>query len=87
VLPVIAFDSGVRKRSMRYLLARRNHDPSADQQNLKMASDLLAARRATAPFGPRTRPRRNRNAWIDRDVKKDVGKFPNVNITTVRLRR
>jgi rhamnose transport system substrate-binding protein len=51
-------------------------------QCLKMASDLLNGQKGNVAVLSATSTATNQNAWIE-VMKKDAGKFPNVNLTTV----
>jgi rhamnose transport system substrate-binding protein len=78
---VISFDSGVSKDGRQMNLLASATDLIGDQ-NLKMASDLLNGQKGDVAVLSATSTATNQNAWID-VMKKDVGKFPNVNLTSV----
>ena len=78
---VISFDSGVSKDGRQMNLLASATDLIGDQ-NLKMANDLLAGQKGDVAILSATSTATNQNAWID-VIKKDVGKYPNVNLTTV----
>jgi rhamnose transport system substrate-binding protein len=79
-ITVISFDSGVSKDGRMMNLYASAPDQIGDQ-NLKMANDLLTAKGDVAILSA-TSTATNQNAWID-VMKKDVGNYPNVNLTTV----
>jgi rhamnose transport system substrate-binding protein len=78
---VISFDSGVSKDGRQMNLLASATDLIGDQC-LKMASDLLNGQKGDVAILSATSTATNQNAWID-VMKKDVGKFPNVNLTSV----
>jgi rhamnose transport system substrate-binding protein len=78
---VISFDSGVSKDGRQMNLLASATDLIGDQC-LKMASDLLNGQKGDVAILSATSTATNHNAWID-VMKKDVGKFPNVNLTSV----
>ncbi|HEY5080582.1 MAG TPA: rhamnose ABC transporter substrate-binding protein [Bauldia sp.] len=80
-IAVISFDSGVSKDGRMMNLYASAPDQIGDQ-NLKMASDLLNGAKGDVAILSATSTATNQNAWID-IMKKDVGKYPNVNLTTV----
>jgi rhamnose transport system substrate-binding protein len=77
---VISFDSGVSKggRMMNLYASAPNQ---IGDQCLKMANDLLKEKGDVAILSA-TSTATNQNTWID-VMKKDVGNYPNVNLTTV----
>jgi len=79
-ITVISFDSGVSKDGREMNLFASAPDQIGDQ-NLKMANDLLKEKGDVAILSA-TSTATNQNAWID-VMKKDVAKYPNVNLTTV----
>jgi len=79
-ITVISFDSGVSKDGREMNLYASAPDQIGDQ-NLKMANELLTAKGDVAILSA-TSTATNQNAWID-VMKKDVGNYPNVNLTTV----
>jgi rhamnose transport system substrate-binding protein len=78
---VISFDSGVAKDGRQMNLLASATELIGDQ-NLKMASDLLAGQKGDVAVLSATSTATNQNAWIE-VMKKNVGKFPNVNLPTV----
>jgi rhamnose transport system substrate-binding protein len=80
-ITVVSFDSGVSKEGRQLNLLASATGLIGDQ-NLKMASDLLNGQKGDVAVLSATSTATNQNAWID-VMKKDVGKFPNVNLTTV----
>jgi rhamnose transport system substrate-binding protein len=78
---VISFDSGVSKDGRQMNLLASATDLIGDQC-LKMASDLLNGQKGDVAILSATSTATNQNAWID-VMKKDVGKYPNVNLTSV----
>ena len=80
-ITVISFDSGVSKAGRQMNLLASATDLIGDQC-LKMASDLLNGQKGDVAILSATSTATNQNAWIE-VMKKDVGKFPNVNLTTV----
>jgi rhamnose transport system substrate-binding protein len=80
-ITVISFDSGVSKDGRQMNLLASATDLIGDQC-LKMASDLLNGQKGDVAILSATSTATNQNAWID-VMKKDVGKYPNVNLTTV----
>jgi rhamnose transport system substrate-binding protein len=78
---VISFDSGVSKDGRQMNLLASATDLIGDQ-NLKMADDLLNGQKGDVAILSATSTATNQNAWID-VMKKDAGKYPNVNLTTV----
>jgi rhamnose transport system substrate-binding protein len=78
---VISFDSGVSKDGRQMNLLASATDLIGDQ-NLKMANDLLNGQKGDVAILSATSTATNQNAWID-VMKKDAGKYPNVNLTTV----
>jgi rhamnose transport system substrate-binding protein len=79
-ITVISFDSGVSKDGRQMNLYASAPDQIGDQ-NLKMANELLTAKGDVAILSA-TSTATNQNAWID-VMKKDVGNYPNINLTTV----
>ena len=79
-ITVISFDSGVSKDGREMNLFASAPDQIGDQ-NLRMANDLLKEKGDVAILSA-TSTATNQNAWID-VMKKDVGNYPNVNLTTV----
>ena len=79
-ITVISFDSGVAKGGRQMNLYASAPDQIGDQC-LKMANDLLKAKGNVAILSA-TSTATNQNAWID-IMKKDVGNYPNVNLTKV----
>lgn len=77
---VISFDSGVSKAGRQMNLYASAPGQIGDQC-LKMANDLLKAKGDVAVLSA-TSTATNQNTWID-VMKKDVGNYPNVNLTTV----
>ncbi len=80
-ITVISFDSGVAKAGRQMNLLASATDLIGDQC-LKMASDLLGGSKGDVAILSATSTATNQNAWIE-VMKKDVGKFPNVNLTSV----
>jgi rhamnose transport system substrate-binding protein len=78
---VISFDSGVSKDGRQMNLLASATQLIGDQ-NLKMASDLLKGEKGDVAVLSATSTATNQNAWID-VMKADIGKFPNLNLTTV----
>jgi rhamnose transport system substrate-binding protein len=79
-ITVISFDSGVSKGGRQMNLFASAPDQIGDQC-LKMANDLLKEKGDVAILSA-TSTATNQNAWID-IMKKDVGNYPNVNLTKV----
>jgi rhamnose transport system substrate-binding protein len=79
-ITVISFDSGVSKGGRMMNLYASAPDQIGDQC-LKMANDLLKAKGNVAILSA-TSTATNQNTWID-VMKKDVGNYPNVNLTKV----
>ncbi len=79
-ITVISFDSGVSKDGRQMNLYASAPDQIGDQ-NLKMANELLKEKGNVAILSA-TSTATNQNAWID-VMKKDVGNYPNVNLTSV----
>ncbi len=80
-ITVISFDSGVSQGGREMNLYASAPDQIGDQ-NLKMANDLLNGQKGDVAILSATSTATNQNAWID-IMKKDVGQYPNVNLTTV----
>lgn len=80
-ITVISFDSGVSKDGRQMNLLASGTELIGDQC-LKMASDLLNGQKGNVAILSATSTATNQNAWID-VMKKDAGKFPNVNLTKV----
>jgi len=78
---VISFDSGVSKDGRQMNLYASAPD-QIGEQNVKMASDLLAGAKGDVAVLSATSTATNQNAWIE-VMKKVVGKYPNVNLTSV----
>jgi rhamnose transport system substrate-binding protein len=78
---VISFDSGVSKDGRQMNLLASATQLIGDQC-LKMASDLLKGEKGDVAVLSATSTATNQNAWID-VMKADIGKFPNLNLTTV----
>lgn len=80
-IAVISFDSGVSKDGRQMNLLASATDLIGDQC-LQMASDLLAGNKGNVAILSATSTATNQNAWIE-VMKKDAGKFPNINLTSV----
>jgi rhamnose transport system substrate-binding protein len=80
-IAVISFDSGVAKEGRMMNLYASAPD-QIGEQNVKMASDLLNGQKGDVAILSATSTATNQNAWID-VMKKVVGKYPNVNLTSV----
>jgi len=80
-ITVISFDSGVAKDGRMMNLFASAPD-QIGEQNVKMASDLLNGQKGDVAVLSATSTATNQNAWID-VMKKVVGKYPNVNLTSV----
>jgi len=80
-ITVISFDSGVAKAGRQMNLLASATDLIGNQC-LKMASDLLNNQKGDVAILSATSTATNQNAWIE-VMQKDVGKFPNINLTTV----
>ncbi|MEX0853995.1 MAG: rhamnose ABC transporter substrate-binding protein [Bauldia sp.] len=78
---VISFDSGVAKAGRQMNLLASATELIGDQC-LKMASDLLKGEKGDVAILSASSTATNQNAWIE-VMKKDVGKFPNVNLVDV----
>lgn len=75
---VISFDSGVAQAGRQMNLYASAPD-QIGEQNIKMASDLLAGQKGDVAILSATSTATNQNAWIE-VMKKVVGKYPNVNL-------
>ena len=80
-ITVISFDSGVSKDGRMMNLYASAPD-QIGEQNVKMASDLLNGQKGDVAVLSATSTATNQNQWIE-VMKKVVGKYPNVNLTTV----
>ncbi len=78
---VISFDSGVAQEGRQMNLYASAPDQIGDQC-LKMASDLLGSEKGDVAILSATSTATNQNSWIE-VMKKDVGNYPNVNLTSV----
>jgi rhamnose transport system substrate-binding protein len=78
---VISFDSGVSQEGRQMNLYASAPD-QIGEQNIKMASDLLGGEKGDVAILSATSTATNQNAWIE-VMKKVVGNYPNVNLTTV----
>ena len=78
---VISFDSGVSQDGRQMNLYASAPD-QIGEQNIKMASDLLAGQKGDVAVLSATSTATNQNSWIE-VMKKVVSKYPNVNLTTV----
>ena len=84
-ITVISFDSGVAKAGRQMNLLASATELIGDQC-LKMAIATCSTAKGDVAILSATSTATNQNAWIE-VMKKDVGKFPNINLTNGRLRR